>query len=231
MKFVATKSPSALALLTSMWKEQVRVKKQREESRVLGIAAFITLVIVVLQLFFLGHYVPSLTLQAEMMHTASDLLVNVGAWWVAYKAITMSATAAALKERKFMYLGLLFLLAGAGWTTYEAVDQLMNVSTPHLKGEWLIIIGLIDGIGNYIAHRFLDKVPGKDRSHKHELVHLHVKEDLILAGVVILSGLLSKYAGWSGGDPYLSLIVVLWVCKRAYKIFRRVKSGEKLGCC
>lgn len=206
-------------------------KKNEEEVKVLGIAALINLTIVVLQVLVLGHFVPSLTLQAEMMHTASDLLVNVGAWWVAYKALTMTAEAAAQSEKKFMYLGIAILLLGAGWTVYEAFEKLVSNTAPILQGEWLIAIGMVGGAGNFIAHYVLSKVPHKERSHKHQLVHLHVIEDLFLAMVVIISGVSSKYFGWSGGDPYLSFIVVGWVCKRSYSIYKMVKSGQKLQCC
>lgn len=202
-------------------------KKQKEqEARVLGFAAIINLVVVVLQILVLGFLVSSLALQAEMMHTASDLIVNTGAWWIAYKALTMSKEEATQVEKKFMYWGIVILLLGAAWTANEAIEKIASDSAPLLQGVWLVTIGLIGGAGNFIAHLVLKTVPHAERSHKHKLVHLHVIEDMILASIVVTSGLLGGNA-----DAYLSLLAVLWVCKRAFNIYQDLKSGKKLGCC
>lgn len=203
--------------------------KKVKEAKVLGTAAVINFIIVLLQLLVLQFLIQSSTLKAEMIHTASDLLVNTGAYWVAYQAITMSDKKAMHIEKWFMYVGLVVLLVGAGWTAHEAVEKIS--SPPAIQGGWLILIGIIGGLGNKIAHDVLKKVPHAERSHKHKLVHVHVIEDMVLAGVVVLSGVLSMTLGWNAADPYLSLVVVVWVIKRAFNIYKNLTSGEKLGCC
>lgn len=203
--------------------------QKEQEAHILGKAALINVVIVVLQMLVLKFLVLSMTLKVEMIHTASDLLVNTGAWWVAYHALTASDRSANTAERRFMYVGLAILVAGAGWTAFEAIER---ISAPiAIQGGWLIVIGIIGGLGNKIAHNVLDAVPHAERSHKHKLVHLHVIEDMILAGIVVLSGVMSMVFSWNAADPYLSLLAVAWVAKRAFNIYQNLRSGKKLGCC
>ncbi len=208
---------------------RIEQKKKEQEAQILGKAAAINLIIVALQMLVLKFLVLSMTLKVEMIHTASDLLVNTGAWWVAYHALTASNETAARTEKRFMYVGLVILVLGAGWTAHEAIERIG--SPVSLQGGWLILIGIIGGLGNKVAHGVLDKVPHEERSHKHKLVHLHVIEDMILAGIVVLSGMLSMVSGWNAADPYLSLLAVAWVGKRAFNIYQDLRSGKKLGCC
>jgi Co/Zn/Cd efflux system component len=218
-----------------MPRNQILHPKNEHDSRehsseviVLGAAALITLAVFLVQGIILKFFAHGLTLQADTIHTLSDFLINLGAFFVAWITVGKKDTDAIRIERWFMYLGLVILCAGALWTFLEALERI--AAPTELQSGWLILGGLIGGFGNFLAHTVLARIPHEHRTHKHKLVHLHVLEDMVLSGVVVVSGVSGVFFGWDRIDPYLSILAVLWVLKRAYTIARGLKQGVPHSC-
>ncbi|MHB1118333.1 MAG: cation transporter [Minisyncoccota bacterium] len=202
-------------------------RKNSSEVLVLGIASCITLGVFLIQGVILKFFADSLTLRADTVHVLSDVLVNFGAFFIAWFMLKKSAHEAQRIERRFMLLGLVVLCIGAAWTVFEAIEK---IGTPvELQGWWLVLGGVVGGLGNFLSHAVLSRIPHKERTHKHKLVHLHVLEDMILSGIVIISGIGGILFGAYHLDSYLSIFAVLWVLKRAYTIAQGLWQG-KTGC-
>lgn len=202
---------------------------KRREARTLGMASLITLAVFAVQTVVLTVFARGLTLQADTVHTLSDFLVTFGAFLVVWLTIEKDSHATHKIKRWFVMFGLCVLIVGALWTGVEAFKKI--ASPPHLNGWWIILGGVIGGIGNFIVHLVLNKTPRHARTDTHKVVHLHVLQDLLASGVVLVSGIGSVFFDTDGLDPYLSLLVAGWILYRAYDLVQKPEHGHAHDTC
>ena len=189
--------------------------KQTHQSEVtiLGKAVLVTLAIVLLQSIIVWKFIASTTLKGDTFHAASDLFVNVGAFAVAFIASRGYKHHENLR-RWFSYIGIALLVVGGVWVAIEAYVRLWFAPV-RLMNEWLMVTGIVGGMGNFWVHRIIDRMPKEDRTHTHEILDAHVLSDMALSMVVVLAGALGYFFGWYRADPILSILVGAWMLSLA----------------
>lgn len=190
-------------------KESAAKQVHDDEAVLLGEAAFITLVIVVAQSFIIWQFVSSVTLMSDTLHTASDLVINIGAFVATLVAGHSSPVKGERIKQWFAFIGIAMLALSALWVAQEAQERL--VSPLPLKNGWLIITGIIGGMGNFWVHTILSRTPREERSSAHVVLDAHVLSDMVLSAIVVVAGTLGYLFDWSRADPALSLVAAVWM--------------------
>lgn len=208
---VAKKSPSPISKVVLM-----------------GKVALITGAVFLAQSFIIWQWIDSITLKGDTIHTASDLLVNIGAFLVTLIAVNTTTKKGELIHRWFAYVGIITLALGALWVVHEALERL--ASPIEIMNGWLIVTGIMGGFGNFVAHLLLIKVPQGEQSHTHRVLSAHVLSDLALSAVVVLSAIISIVFDWHYADPLFSLVAAVWMLTLSFTLFRGMYHKEHEHC-
>lgn len=194
----------------------------------MGKVALITGIVFFSQSFIIWQWIDSITLKGDTIHTASDLLVNIGAFVVTLIAANTSTKKAEKIHRWFGYLGITTLALGALWVVREAVGRF--ASPIEIMNGWLIVTGIVGGLGNFLAHLLLIKVPHGEQNHTHKILSAHVLSDLALSAVVVLSAIISLVFNWHYADPLFSLVAAMWMLTLSFTLFRGMHKKKHHHC-
>lgn len=202
----------------------IEAKKLRvREAEIMGKAMLITGVIFATQAVILKYFIPSLALEGDTFHTASDFLINIGSFVIAFIAINEETKGTKAIRRWFAYFGIAVLIYGIIEVCIGAYTRL---SAPVvIQSGWLMVVGLVGGLGNFWVHKILDSVPSHHQTDNHKALNTHVVSDMLLSVVVVLSGLITLATGWHNADPALSFLSALVMIVLTWKLFQGVRSG------
>ena len=185
----------------------------------MGIAVALNLVFVVVEGGF-GFMSNSVALIADAGHNLSDVLGLVCAWGALLLGrrppgakftygLGRSSVLAALAN------GVLLLLA-CGAIAWEAVSRLG--SPPEVAGRTVMIVAAIgialNGISAWMLHA------GSHGDLNRRSAYIHMLGDAVVSAVVVLSGLLIIWTGWSLIDPLVSLVIVAVILVSTWRLLR-----------
>jgi len=101
---------------------------------------------------------------------------------------------------------------------YESVQRLIHPQ--EVSSIIMLPVAIIGLLGNFFSAVLLFKESQKSINLKSTFLHIVI--DTISSIIVIVGGLIIHYTGWFYIDPILSLIVITYVLKEGYTIFREV---------
>ncbi len=205
-----------------------KTQQPKNNAALMGKVALITSLVFFAQSFIIWKWIDSITLKGDTIHTASDLLVNIGAFIVTLIAIKISTSAGEKIHRWFAHIGIIILALGAVWVIQEALDRFQ--SPIEIMNGWLIVTGLVGGAGNLGAHILLTKVPHGEQNHTHRVLSAHVLSDLALSAIVVMSAIVSMMFNWHYADPVFSLVAATWMLALSFTLFRGMHHRKHHHC-
>jgi cobalt-zinc-cadmium efflux system protein len=118
---------------------------------------------------------------------------------------------AALINSILLFITLAYIL-------YESVLRLIHPQ--EVSSIIMLPVAIIGLLGNFFSAVLLFKESQKSINLKSTFLHIVI--DTISSVIVIAGGFIIHYTGWFYIDPILSLIVIMYVLKEGYAIFREV---------
>jgi len=101
---------------------------------------------------------------------------------------------------------------------YEAIQRLFHPQD--ISSAIMLPVAIIGLLGNFFSAALLFKESQKSINLKSTFLHIVV--DTISSVIVIVGGFIIYYTNWFYIDPILSLIIIIFVLKEGYTIFREV---------
>jgi cobalt-zinc-cadmium efflux system protein len=184
--------------------------------KVIGVAAFFTAVELA------GALVTkSVSLQADSMHLAADLAINVGALaaiWVARRPPNSRKTYGYLKLEPIMGLASSTLIAGMGLMTgFEAVGRLLHpAAVPALETMILACSGLLsNALSTWLLYRY------REDSLSLKGAFLHAATDAVGSLGIIGGSALILAFGWLWADPLITFLIVALILHTTWDLAKR----------
>lgn len=179
-------------------------------------------VILIISKFVVGIITGSVSIISEAVHSFSDLLAAILAYFSVKAASEPADVEHQFGHGKFEDLsggieGALILLA-AGYIIYEAVEKLLgNVPSEFNTGVGIIVM-FIAVIVNLIVSRHLFKV-----AHKTESIALladaeHLRTDIYTSAGVLVGLVLIKFTGITLLDPIVAILIAFIIIKTGIKL-------------
>ncbi len=164
----------------------------------------------------------SLSLISDALHNLSDsasMFISLFSLRVAYREKSSQNTygfkraeiIAALINSILLFITLAYIF-------YESVQRLIHPQ--EVSSIIMLPVAIIGLLGNFFSALILFKESQKSMNLKSTFLHIVI--DTISSVIVIVGGLIIHYTGWFYIDPILSLIVITYVLKEGYTIFREV---------
>jgi cobalt-zinc-cadmium efflux system protein len=164
----------------------------------------------------------SLSLISDALHNLSDsasMFISLFSLRVTYREKSLKNTygfkraeiIAALINSILLFITLAYIL-------YESVLRLIHPQ--EVSSIIMLPVAIIGLLGNFFSAVLLFKESQKSINLKSTFLHIVI--DTISSVIVIAGGFIIHYTGWFYIDPILSLIVIMYVLKEGYAIFREV---------
>ena len=180
------------------------------KKRTAWLSIFSNTTLVILKLI-VGLYVGAVSLISEALHSGTDLIAALIAFWAVHKS--------ELPPDKLLIVG-----AAIG-IVYEAVDKFHRAETPEFL-EYGIAIMVIAIVINFIVSRRLIHVAKRTGSQALEADGLHLSAD-IWTSVGVLTGLvLMQLTGWAWLDPVIAIFVAGIIFRAGWRMI--VESAAEL---
>ena len=204
--------------------DQIVARRLRvREAEIMLKAMLITGIIFASQAMIVKYFIPSIALEGDTFHTASDFFINIGSFVIAFIAIGAKATHTKMIRQGFAYVGIFVLIVGIVIVCDEAYERLnAPIAIPN---GWLMVTGFVGGLGNFWVHKILDSVPRHHQTHTHKVLSAHVVSDMILSGVVVVSALVALMFDWHKADPIFSFLAAAIMIHIVWKLLLGMKSG------
>lgn len=179
-------------------------------------------IILIISKFIVGMITGSVSIISEAVHSFSDLLAAI----LAYFSVKAAAEPADIEHQfghgKFEDLsggleGALILFA-AGYIIYEAVEKLLgNISSEFNTGAGIIVM-FVAIVVNIIVSRHLFKV-----AHKTESIALladaeHLRTDVYTSAGVLVGLVLIRLTGITLLDPIVAILIALVIIKTGIEL-------------
>ena len=124
--------------------------------------------------------------------------------------------------RRFSLLGSVFisvvLLFGSMIMISESIERLINPQESNAFG--MIALSLLGIVVNGVAVIKLRR----GKSHNEKAVTIHMMEDVLGWGAILIGSIIMYFTGISYIDPLLSLVVVIWVIINVYRNLKETFS-------
>ena len=167
----------------------------------------------------------SLALLSDTVHLGSDNVVTIGSLVVALISARATKAADSLIRKWFAFAGILLLWAGAYHVLGEATERIANPID--IKNWWVLVGGILGGMGNLISLFILRTAPHGDHNHTHSILNWHVFFDFLFSVVVIISALLAITYDIMGVDAWISYRMALFMIGLGGFLFAKVASGHE----
>jgi Co/Zn/Cd efflux system component len=205
--------------------DHIEAKRLRvREAEIMWKAMLITGIIFASQAIIMKYFIPSITLEGDTFHTASDFFINIGSFVIAFIAINARAAHTEMIRRRFAYIGIFVLMIGIVVVCIEAYGRFSSPVT--IPNGWLMVTGFVGGLGNFWVHRILHSIPNHHQTHTHKVLSAHVMLDMLLSGVVVISALTAFTFDWRNADPVFSLLAAAVMVYIVKKLFTEIRHGN-----
>ncbi len=188
-----------------------RIKKQKEKIIMLSVASNIALVLMKL---VVGVMTGLVSIVAEALHSANDLLASV----IAYFGVKGSL-APADKDHPYGHgkveiitgwiENILILIIGLG-IIYEGYLKIINKTHPKLIIAGIVVM-LVSGLVNWLVSVYLIKKGKELRSVGIEVDGEHLKADVVTSLGIAAALIIMQFTGIWWIDPVGAIFVGLWV--------------------
>jgi divalent metal cation (Fe/Co/Zn/Cd) transporter len=169
-------------------------------------AASINLFVWVLQLATLLFLANSLALFGDTAHSLSDALIFCGTIFVLRRQILEPARDHTSAKTSLVYIAVGMLWLSAIYIMFEAVGRIkIPVGFP---GTPVLLMALFSAIGNFCAHRIIDKIDISLHDHVHKANVAHLLTDFAISAVVFVSAVLNMAFGLIAVDAWVSLLII-----------------------
>ena len=164
----------------------------------------------------------SLSLISDALHNLSDsasMFISLFSLRVAYREKS-SRNTYGFKRAEIIaaLINSILLFITLAYIFYESVQRLIHPQ--EVSSIIMLPVAIIGLLGNFFSALILFKESQKSMNLKSTFLHIVI--DTISSVIVIVGGLIIHYTGWFYIDPILSLIVITYVLKEGYTIFREV---------
>ena len=164
----------------------------------------------------------SLSLISDALHNLSDsasMFISLFSLRVAYREKS-SRNTYGFKRAEIIaaLINSILLFITLAYIFYESVQRLIHPQ--EVSSIIMLPVAIIGLLGNFFSALILFKESQKSINLKSTFLHIVI--DTISSIIVIFGGLIIHYTGWFYIDPILSLIVITYVLKEGYTIFREV---------
>lgn len=195
---------------------------EKEKVILLSVLSNSTLVIVKLTVGFFSGLV---SIMAEALHTANDLIASLVAYIGVKKALTPPDKKHQYGHGKVEILtgtveNILILLI-AIYIIYEGINKLINKVSPEYI-ELGIAVMVFSGIVNFILSNFLIKKGRELRSIGIEVDGEHLRADVITSFGVAFSLIILKITNKWWIDPIAAILVGIWVFFIFIRLLRKL---------
>lgn len=176
----------------------------------------------ILAKFIIGLITGSVSIISEAIHSISDFLASIIAFYSIKLASEPADTEHQYGHEKFEDLsggieGILILFA-AGYIIYESIEKILLGSTVYMNTTIGILIMLISAIVNVFVSLHLFKIGEKTDSIALLADAQHLKAD-IYTSIGVLTGLvLIKFTGLFILDPIIAIIIALFILKTGFNL-------------
>jgi len=171
-----------------------------------------------------GIFANSVALISDATHNFSDftaVLISYIAFRIGKKGASVRNTFGYKRAEVMAALINVLILSGASiFIIYEAVHRLVRPDT--VSGILVVSIAAIGVIGNGLSVLLLR------RDSKHNLnirsAFLHMLGDFLFSVMVVAVGLVLIFKPWFWLDPLLSLVIVLFILRNCWSIFKEATA-------
>lgn len=161
----------------------------------------------------------SLALFGDMTHSLSDVLILGGTIFVLYRQIRYSSHDHTGAKTTLVRIAVGMLWISAVYIMFEAVDRIKN--PVEFSGIPVLFMALFSAIGNFCAHRIIDKIDASLHDHVHKANVAHLLTDFAISAVVFVSALLNMAFGLIAVDAWVSLFIICpWMLFWGWNILR-----------
>jgi cation diffusion facilitator family transporter len=199
----------------------------RLSSRTKSGAAFVSVIsntLLVLTKGIVGLVTGSISILAESIHSAVDLVASVIAYFAVRMAEQPPDEAHTYGHGKFENISgaieALLILIAAVYIGYEAISRILRESSVEQLGAGIGIM-LISCIVNFFVSRFLFHVAKKTDSIALEADAHHLRLDVYTSLGVFVGLLIVYFTGVVVLDRLLGLAIALWICWIGIQLIRK----------
>jgi cobalt-zinc-cadmium efflux system protein len=169
-----------------------------------------------------GVVTNSVAILSDAIHDFGDSLSLGVAYYLQRKSKKRGDDKFTYGYRRFSLLGSVFisvvLLFGSMIMVSESIERLINPQESNAFG--MIALSLLGIVVNGAAVIKLRR----GKSHNEKAVTLHMMEDVLGWGAILIGSIIMYFTGISYIDPLLSLIVVIWVIINVYRNLKETFS-------
>jgi len=187
------------------------------------ITLFLNLIIPIVQIIG-GIIANSVALISDATHNFSDftaILISYIAYRIGRKGASVKNTFGYKRAEVMAALLNVIILVGASvFIVYEAIHRIYQPGiVSGMVVIWIAGIGVVgNGFSAWLLHR--------DSKHNLNIrgAFLHMLGDFLISAMVVASGLILLFKPWYWLDPLLSLLIVLFILKNCWSIFREATA-------
>ncbi|WP_047790494.1 cation diffusion facilitator family transporter [Tenacibaculum mesophilum] len=188
----------------------------------IAVAFFLNLAFTIIE-FIGGFYTNSLAIMSDALHDLGDSL-SLGLSWYFQKKSTKKATKKySYGYKRFSLLGAIInsivLVIGSVFIIKEAIPRVINPESADAKGMmWLAVLGIIVNGAAVLKLK-------KGTSINERVVSLHLLEDVLGWGVVLIASIVMQFWNIPVLDPVLSIAIAGFVL---YNVYKNIKESLRI---
>lgn len=179
--------------------------------------------VLVLLKLAVGLYVGAVSLVSEALHSGTDLMAAIIAFWAVRKSVMPPDLEHDYGHGKFENLSAaveaLLIVGAAVGIVAEAVGKFQEARVPEELGYGIVIM-LVSVLVNFIVSRRLIHVARKTGSQALEADGLHLQADIWTSVGVLMGLVLMKLTGWSWLDPVIAIFVAGIIFRAGWNMVR-----------
>ncbi len=170
-----------------------------------------------------GFIIGSTAILSHALHDLGDSITLGLSWYLQKKSDQKRTSSFSYGYRRFSLLGALInaivLVVGSIIIFIEVLPRITDPGSPNAGGMLLIA-----GAG-FLVNGFAALRTKRGKSMNERMVTLHLFEDVLSWGVILIVGLLIQIGDLVVLDPILSLIITVYIL---YSVFRNLKKTVKI---
>ncbi|CAM1361699.1 Cobalt-zinc-cadmium efflux system protein [Tenacibaculum sediminilitoris] len=180
----------------------------------IAVAFFLNLAFTIIEIIG-GFYTNSLAIMSDALHDLGDSLSLGLSWYFQKKSTKKPTKKYSYGYKRFSLLGAIInsivLVIGSVFIIKEAIPRIINPENADAKGMmWLAVLGIIVNGAAVLKLK-------KGTSINERVVSLHLLEDVLGWGVVLLASIVMQFWDVPVLDPVLSIAIAGFVLLNVYK--------------
>ncbi|WP_437824092.1 cation diffusion facilitator family transporter [Tenacibaculum mesophilum] len=188
----------------------------------IAVAFFLNLAFTIIE-FIGGFYTNSLAIMSDALHDLGDSLSLGLSWYFQKKSTKKPTKKYSYGYKRFSLLGAIInsivLVIGSVFIIKEAIPRIINPENADAKGMmWLAVLGIIVNGAAVLKLK-------KGTSINERVVSLHLLEDVLGWGVVLIASIVMQFWEVPVLDPVLSIAIAGFVL---YNVYKNIKESLRI---